>query len=101
MYSPSPALPSSRALLTAIASCSNSGSRIANRGINGDRKLGLDAAPVRVTQPQVIPAPESALRSLPGVAVPSAQVFAILNPTSGVDGDLYTSIDTTTDFTAR
>ena len=35
----------------------------------------------------VIPAPESALRSLPSVAVPSAQVIAILNPTSGVGGE--------------
>ena len=34
-----------------------------------------------------IPAPESALRSLPSVAVSSAQVIAILNPTSGVGGE--------------
>ena len=34
-----------------------------------------------------IPAPESALRSLPSVAVPSAQVTAILNPTAGVGGE--------------
>ena len=35
---------------------------------------------------RAIPAPESALRSLPSVAVPSAQVIAILNPTAGVGG---------------
>jgi hypothetical protein len=34
-----------------------------------------------------IPASESALRSLPSVAVSSAQVTAILNPTSGVGGE--------------
>ena len=34
-----------------------------------------------------IPAPESALRSLPSVAVSSAQVTAILNPTSGVGSE--------------
>jgi hypothetical protein len=34
-----------------------------------------------------IPAPESALRSLPSVAVPYAQVTAILNPTSGVGSE--------------
>ncbi len=34
-----------------------------------------------------IPAPESALRSLPSVAAPSAQVTAILTPTSGVGGE--------------
>ena len=34
-----------------------------------------------------IPAPESALRSLPSVAVFSAQVTAILNPTAGVGGE--------------
>ena len=34
-----------------------------------------------------IPAAESALRSLPSVAVSSAQVIAILNPTAGVGGE--------------
>jgi len=34
-----------------------------------------------------IPASESALRSLPSVAVSSAQVIAILNPTSGVGSE--------------
>jgi hypothetical protein len=34
-----------------------------------------------------IPASESALRSLPSVAVSSAQVIAILNPTPGVGGE--------------
>ena len=34
-----------------------------------------------------IPAPESALRSLPSVAVSSAQVTAILNPTPGVGSE--------------
>jgi hypothetical protein len=34
-----------------------------------------------------IPAPESALRSLPSVAVSSAQVIAILNPTAGVGSE--------------
>ena len=39
-----------------------------------------------------IPAPESALRSLPSVAVSSAQVTAILNPTSGVGGEFTLNI---------
>ena len=34
-----------------------------------------------------IPAPESALGSLPSVALSSAQVTAILNPTTGVGGE--------------
>jgi hypothetical protein len=34
-----------------------------------------------------IPASESALRSLPSVAVSSAQVIAILNPTAGVGSE--------------
>jgi hypothetical protein len=35
-----------------------------------------------------IPAPESALGSLPSVALSSAQVTAILNPTAGVGGEI-------------
>ncbi len=35
-----------------------------------------------------IPAPESALGSLPSVALSSAQVTAILNPTSGVGSEI-------------
>ena len=36
---------------------------------------------------RAIPAAESALGSLPSVALSSAQVIAILNPTSGVGGE--------------
>ena len=41
----------------------------------------------RLSPPRAIPAAGSALRSLPSVAVSSAQVIAILNPTSGVGGE--------------
>jgi hypothetical protein len=40
------------------------------------------------TRPLLLSAPESALGSLPSVALSSAQVTAILNPTAGVGSEV-------------
>jgi len=46
-----------------------------------------DCGAGRLDAAHAIPAPESALRSLPSVAVSSPQVTAILNPTTGVGSE--------------
>ncbi len=57
-----------------------------SRDLSLSRQNGGGAGRLRAAP--TIPAPESALGSLPSVALSSAQVTAIVNPTSGVGSEI-------------
>jgi hypothetical protein len=57
-----------------------------SRDLSLSRQNGCGAGRLRAAP--AIPAPESALGSLPSVALSSAQVTAILYPTSGIGSEI-------------